>query len=569
MDVKQLVKLYEKQLKIEETITKELQKFKKNNTDRKYKVADEIYLKVRGLKLKFDRNHEVLSQHKLEVVKNNKIYFAINVHGRCEKVVKEFLELLRQFISSSIVANKKPEECLDTSCETEDSDEEDDIMSGDEDAYLKLRDDQANLLQELQYLATVFDKLEEDKKVEEKADFLKKLEKLENIFSENNLKLEKLKKGRETRSYFANNTAGIFTEQCKHLDNVIGQFNPVTQKADEPKVREMSSDENKMTTMEKLLQQLAEAQVSKTKNSVQLLCSKFIVSFDSKNVRSFLNSVKDCLDEFRDEDDIKKVLRFAKNRVTGNAIISASEFNSFEEFEQLMNQQFKPVKDHLQVNHEISFLMQKGNESVTQFGARAVLLKVEYVEALFSAYKANGEKLPISRMQEAESLVTKHFVLGLKRDIKINIRSEPKTLTEAIGFAEAAATAASLAEVSRNATENRNSGAKNFNFRGGFRGAPRGGRGGANGRQGNGGPGFSGHNSSSGVNAQAQSVTNESKGCWICGDENHRKFECPNKASVSKAGRGGFGYKPKNQQSASSAQVSALAMQGQSQRDCE
>lgn len=81
-------------------------------------------------------------------------------------------------------------------------------------------------------------------------------------------------------------------------------------------------------------------------------------------------------------------------------------------------------------------LLQKGNVNVSQYGARAVLMKVKYIEALLLFYKAAGKKLPISRMQEAEALVTKHFILGLKRETKINVRSEPKTLTGAIGFAE-------------------------------------------------------------------------------------------------------------------------------------
>lgn len=153
----------------------------------------------------------------------------------------------------------------------------------------------------------------------------------------------------------------------------------------------------------------------------------------------------DCVSEFECEEDTKNILRYAKNRVKGNAIIAATEFDYFDEFELHCNAQFKPVKDHLQLNHKISFMMQTNKESVAQLRARAINLKIEY--ALYVTYKAQNEKLLMTRMSEAETLVTKHFFLGLEPEMKINIRSEPKTLIEAIGFAEAAATAAGLAEV--------------------------------------------------------------------------------------------------------------------------
>lgn len=54
---------------------------------------------------------------------------------------------------------------------------------------------------------------------------------------------------------------------------------------------------------------------------------------------------------------------------------------------------------------------------------------------------------------------------GLIRETKINIRSDPKTRTEAIGFTEAAAMAARPSEVLRSANENRNAKPRRGNFR--------------------------------------------------------------------------------------------------------
>lgn len=549
MDEDALWKLYKRQLEIEEEISSEFSKFKKNNSERKKKVADKLYLKIRGLKLELLRNHEVLSKHKVTLTVKNKTYLTLNVYGRCEKAASDFVELLRQFISSSIVADKKPDENLNISSDIE---KDEQIMSNDEEKYENLKVEQDVKVKELENLSADFNKLSEEEKVAERGTFLTKLDKLKETFDVNNQKLEQLREGREEKSYFFENIARYFEELHEQVEDTIELVEAVEKKNED-------EDGNKTDTrMEEALKKLVELQAGKT--SVQMTCSKFIVTFDPKNVRAFMNSVHDCLDEFESEEDKKKVLRYAKNRVSGSPVVAASEFKDFEEFEKLMNQQFKPVKNHLQLNQEITLMMQKSNESVGQFGNRAAQLKADYIEALYSAYKANAETLPISRMQEGEALVTKHFVLGLKIEIKINIRTEPKSLTEAIGLAEAAATAAGLAEVSKSFNEMKRA-SNNKYSRGSHyqRGNFRGGRG-----------HYSGHNSpSASKNSDEKSGQNESKGCWACGDEGHRKFECPNKSSVSRAGRGGFATRPKNGQSASSAQVSALSMQGRSQQDCE
>lgn len=536
MEFENIVK---KQLEIEDRVVEEFKKFKKSNTERKLQILQSVYEKIKAEKVTLDENNNYLVSIKSQGLAS-KQYFKENFYGRIESIFKDFFNLIKSV--------------------------------QEENKYLVLRDTQVEIQENLKKLSADWKNLDSEEKVKEKEVFLLKNEQLKSEFAENHKKLDNLRNGREQRSYFCQESLTLFEKQIEQFKSLVEDEKEDDKSSSSEDNRTKTSEgkmgeDARLENMESALAELIKLNVSKTKNSINSLCTKFIIRFDPKNVRSFLNSVQDCLDEC-EEDEVKKVLRYAKNRVTNNAIVSATEFDSFEEFEQLLNQQFKPVKDHLQVNHEISMLLQKREENVTQFGARAVLLKVEYIEALFSYYKAKNEKLPLTRMQEAETLVTKHFILGLKRETKINIRSEPNTLTEAIGFAEAAATAASLAEVSRNAAENKNAAGTN-RYRGNSRGGwqPRGNRGGANGRQGNGGPGFSGHHSSSEVNAQAQSATSESKGCWICGDENHRKFECPNKASVARVGRGGFSQ-PKNRPSASSVQ-SAQAMQNMSQRDSE
>lgn len=535
--------IVKKQLEIEERVNEELKKFKKNNSERKLQLIESVYAKVHAEKVNLDENNNYLVTNKNSFAKKD--YFAKNFYGRIESVFIEFFDLIKSWRTEL--------------------------------KYINLRDKQSELEEGLLKLSSDFDNLKNEDKLKAKNDFLANVIRLEENFNKHHQELEPLRAGREGRSYFVKDSQESFKGQAEKLKAALRKIicedddGSSSGEVKTPKNSEMG-DEDRALTMEKAIAELVKLNVSKTKNNIQSLCLKYIVKFDSKNVRSFMNSVSDCLEECDDDDDVKKVLRFAKNRVTGNPIVAATEFATFEEFEDLMNAQFKPLKNHLQVNQEISFLMQKENENVTQFGARAVLSKVEYIEALYASYKAEKEELPLTRIKEAEALVVKHFLLGLKNETKVNIRSEPKSLTEAIGLAEAAATAAGLAEVSKTfADHQKSASAKHFNSRGGFRGASRGGRGGANGRQWNGGSGFSGHNSASGGKAQPQNVnaSNESKGCWACGDEGHRKFECPNKASVSKAGRGGFSNQSKNQKSASSAQVSALAMQGQSLPDCE
>lgn len=550
MEGEQFQEIVKKQLNIEADITSEFQKFKKNNSERKAQVAEVLWLKIEEFRVSFDTNNNLLSAYRSEFI--NQPYFKDNVYARVSAVFTEFLSVIK-------------------SCRNEKK-------------YSALRDSQVELQDELLKLSEHFNKLNGEEKVAEKDNLLLTVENLKQKFKSNHSELEVCRSGREHRSYFCQDNLSLFNNKCEILKTLIETFIVNKDDVEDSSSSEDFEDDNKARTpsskmgteertakMEEALTELIKLNVSKT-NNVQSLCSKFIIKFDSKNVRSFLNSLQDCVEECKDEDEVKKVLRYAKNRVTNNAIVSATEFDSYEEFERLMNQQFKPVKDHLQVNHEISMLLQKKEESVTQYGARAVLLKVEYVEALYCYYKSMGEALPLSRMAEAEALATKHFVLGLKQETKINIRSEPKSLTEAIGFAQAAATAAGLADVSRNFADRSNFSNSKGN-RGNFRGASRGGRGGyGQGRQWNNGSGFSGHNSASGAqndsNTQSQSGSNNSRGCWRCGDENHRKADCPNKATVSKVGRGGSAQ-PKNRQFASSVQGSAQAMQNVSQHDSE
>lgn len=100
MDEETYRELSDKQLAIEETVLKEFNNFKKNNSERRKIVADDLWLKIRGLKLKFERTHEVLYNHLSEL--KTRSYFVLNVRKRCDELFTKFLELLKEYISTDI-----------------------------------------------------------------------------------------------------------------------------------------------------------------------------------------------------------------------------------------------------------------------------------------------------------------------------------------------------------------------------------------------------------------------------------------------------------------------------------
>ena len=175
-------------------------------------------------------------------------------------------------------------------------------------------------------------------------------------------------------------------------------------------------------------------------NAIQLsnnICKTTIIPFKKNNVRNFLTSVNAAI-KACGEARLADVLEYAKTRVDNDVVVLATEFETFRDFEQTVLRQFKPTQDDMQIAHLIAFLQQSQNESVTDYGKKALDLKQKYVDALYVKYSANNKNLSLTRIKEAEDLVKRHFINGLKGFIKTNMRSEPSSLIEAVSMAEAA-----------------------------------------------------------------------------------------------------------------------------------
>lgn len=204
------------------------------------------------------------------------------------------------------------------------------------------------------------------------------------------------------------------------------------------------------------MQQIAEAlrlltanQISSESGKTLAICRQTVIDFKKENVRNFLNSVGSAYEAVQGEDQKLRVLDYAKTRVGSDILISNKIFESLDDFEQDVLRQFRPAQDHLQLNQEI-MLLRQGEDDIHKYGKKATDLQAKYTEALYASYRAKNLHLDVGRIMEAEALITRQFVIGLKRNTREFIRTEPENLAMAISLATSAATSATLSQMMYN-----------------------------------------------------------------------------------------------------------------------
>ena len=338
--------------------------------------------------------------------------------------------------------------------------------------------------------------------------------------------------------------------------------------------------EEMIRLMTQNIQLLTRNQISEVRDKVKSRCRQTIIEFKSNNVRNFLNSVRSAVDAEENNEHKVMVIDYAKTRVGNDITISTTTYANFGDFEKSVLAQFKPAQDHLQLNQEIMLLSQ-GQDDLKKYAKKATELSANYSEALYASYRAKELELDPNRVLEAEALVTRHFIIGLKKDIRDFIRTDPTNLAMAISLATSAETSAHLSRLvynqsrqdngdkrkfNNNKFENRKAEGKPFNKNQGKNSGFRGGK-----------P----QNESKGQ----QKATND-KGerlCFKCGQSGHMIAQCPQEqgkneerrdtrsfqASSSRDGERNYsseGAKPKNGGSSSQSVVSGTMLKLRKQR---
>lgn len=339
--------------------------------------------------------------------------------------------------------------------------------------------------------------------------------------------------------------------------------------------------EEMMRLMTANIQLLTRNQISEARDKVKSRCRQTIIEFKANNVRNFLNSVRSAVDAEAENENKSIVLDYAKTRVGNDILISTTTFDNFGDFERQVLQQFKPAQDHLQLNQEIMLLGQ-GSDDLKKYAKRVTELSANYTEALYASYRAKGLELDPNRVLEAEALVTRHFIIGLKKDVRDFIRTDPTNLAMAISLATSAETSAQLSRMVYNQNRVENGDKKKFNNKFENRkpeGKP------FNKNQGK-SSGFRGGKPQGENRAFKQNATNE-KGervCFKCGQTGHMIAQCPKEkgnseersrdtrsfqASSSRDGERNYsseGAKPKNGGASSQSVVSGTMLKLRKQR---
>lgn len=338
--------------------------------------------------------------------------------------------------------------------------------------------------------------------------------------------------------------------------------------------------EQQIALLTSLMEKMVAVQESAASRSVTNSCRNTIIPFKKDNVRNFLHSVNQTYKEFEGHEDAQlKVIEYAQSRIDTNVEICQKTYTSFESFKTDVLNQFKPKEDVCQLGQQIMMLQQRPDETIKKFGERAILLKDKYEDALFATYELKGAKLDEIRLAESEELVTRHFMLGLKSNVRDFIRGEPESLSKAVTAASTAEASAGLsktitnyyAQQSKDKPQNEQ---KKQSYHKNSRGGHNSGRGGYS--------GYGGYkNYQKNTNNSPQAATSYEKpqqanagkagngesrkqGCWNCGDLSHKQADCKNKTRVLQASAeaSGSGWRsgaaPKNSNAASSGEATLM-----------
>jgi hypothetical protein len=205
-----------------------------------------------------------------------------------------------------------------------------------------------------------------------------------------------------------------------------------------------------------LLEQITKAQISNSNTLVNSICKNTVINFKKDNIRNFLNSVENAIEETGDDPEkTKKVLKYAQARVDSDAVISAKTYEKFEDFKIDILRQFKATKTCEHIQQELMMLQQKDDETVQKYGKRATELNSAWIEALYAEKGLKNENVEPTRHGEMEARVINHFISGLKRWVKAEFRGVPVTLPKAISIAGVAEASAHMQRVASQMNEDK------------------------------------------------------------------------------------------------------------------
>lgn len=293
--------------------------------------------------------------------------------------------------------------------------------------YEVLKSEVARIIAKLHDLKTKFKSYNKNYRAQVVEKFLSEKNEEEKKFEKTNKELIELNKDKslDERSYFKTDANTTVLNLFKDLTDLLKQ----SQKAEE-----VSESESEHSVIEEV-----ETKMSKP-GHVQKICNSIIVNFDPKRIRPFINSVEMALDEFEDDEDIRKVINYAKLKVVNCTKIEVSEYEKFDDLKKDLLAYFKPQKSLEEVSYQISKLQQQANQNVEKYSKYVSDLKCNYEDA--KAAK-RGKNVDADTLAEMEEEVVQAFIRGLKGAVAMNLkRRDAGTLHEAIQLARDAETTA-------------------------------------------------------------------------------------------------------------------------------
>lgn len=396
-----------KQLDIDKQVSEELAKFKRNNQARRAQVASVVHDRVKKLKKDLDDNENSLTVQKGNF--HDRSYFVNKVYSQiCEKFDEIF----------ALLENHSPE------------------------VVTSLINQLKEAEKEIENNFRVIEVLCEGKiNRNAKVDCLKKIDELKDNLEKNSQKLQNLFEDGEEVDKLRKNK-NILIEQFESLEQKLEDT--LDEPDDEPPTMAAS--------LEDLVRQLAAQQLErKERKSGEVLktCINVIIKFDKNNTVMFLDSVQLALTLTSTPEEVAAVLRAAKQRVQGSAIIENRTYVKFEDFEADILSNFKPQRTVTEIESLIARLLQEQKETVDAYGKRVFSLKSDYELAARAERVASKTKLDEVRLMEMEKKISNSFINGLKDHILNFIMTRPSTLAESISAAVEAESVSNLRYMNR------------------------------------------------------------------------------------------------------------------------
>lgn len=155
---------------------------------------------------------------------------------------------------------------------------------------------------------------------------------------------------------------------------------------------------------------------------------------DGQNVEGFILELRNLMIDFPDHEQV--ILRHSRTRIRDYVQFSMKDFEDLADLERALRSRYIKVKTLNTVTAEMNNLAMREGEAISEFARRARKLRDERWVAL----KENWSKWEIvptqPMMNSEESNMLEAFLMGLRGEIKISMRSEYDSLEEAISHAE-------------------------------------------------------------------------------------------------------------------------------------